>query len=84
MEPAKELYTNEIKEFAKKYDALGEMTLKERPDIDTVDYIYSFEKLNGVSQEKFDLIHEEIYSHMQQFSKEHNIQEFYTNVIIHF
>ena len=34
MEPAKELYMNEIKEFAKNYEFLGEMTLEEDPDID--------------------------------------------------
>ena len=44
MEPAKEIYTKEIKDYAEKFDALGEMTLRERPDIDTLDYIYSFEK----------------------------------------
>lgn len=46
MLPAKELYTAEIKDFAKNYDFLGEMILEEMPDIDTQDYIICFEKLN--------------------------------------
>lgn len=83
MEPAKELYTKEIKDFAKKFDALGEMSVKERPDIDTLDYIYSFEKLNGTSAEELDLIHGELYEHMKKFSKENDIHEFYMNTIIH-
>ena len=83
MKPAKELYTKEIEDFAKKFDALGEMTLRERPDIDTLDYIYSFEKLNGTSNEELDSIHRELYDHMKKFSKENNIHEFYMNAIIH-
>ena len=50
MEPAKELYTREILNFTKKYDSLGKMTIMEEPDIDTQEYIYSFEKLNGTSK----------------------------------
>ena len=83
MEPAKEIYTKEIKDFARKFDALGEMTLRERPDIETMDYIYIFEKVNGTSAEELDLIHGELYNHMKKFSKEHNIHEFYMNAIIH-
>ena len=83
MEPAKEIYTKEIKDFARKFDALGEMTLRERPDIDTMDYIYSFEKVNGTSPEELDSIHNELYNHMKNFSKEKNIHEFYMNAIIH-
>ena len=56
MEPAKELYTREIVNFTKKYDSLGKMTLVEEPDIDTQEYIYSFEKLNGTSQKELDEI----------------------------
>ena len=47
MEPAKKIYTKEIKKFAENYDFLGEMVLREEPDIDTQDYIFIFEKLNG-------------------------------------
>jgi len=83
MEPAKELYTKEISNFAKNFDALGEMSVKERPDIDTLDYIYSFEKLNGTSAEELDLIHSELYDHMKKFSKENGIHEFYMNTVIH-
>lgn len=83
MEPAKEIYTKEIKDYAEKFDALGEMTLRERPDIDTLDYIYSFEKVNGTSTEELDSIHSELYQHMKKFSKENDIHEFYMNAIIH-
>ena len=47
MENAEKLYTREISNFAEKFDALGEMTLKEIPDIDTQEYVYCFEKVNG-------------------------------------
>ena len=77
MEPAKEIYTREITDFADKIDALGEMTLIEDPDIDTQHYIYSFENLNGTSQEDLDEILLEIYSHMEEFSKLNGIEEFY-------
>lgn len=35
MDPAKELYTRELLDFNKDFDALGGMTLIEEPDIDT-------------------------------------------------
>jgi hypothetical protein len=82
MEPAKEIYTKEIKDFAKKYDELGEMTLRERPDIDTADYIYSFEKLEGTSENTLDKTLTELYDHMNQFSKANGIEEFARNAII--
>lgn len=50
MEPSKELYTNEILNFSKKFGVLGQLTVKEFPDIDTQEYIFSFEKINGTSQ----------------------------------
>ena len=37
MAPAKEIYKNELMDFAKKYDFLGEMSLREEPDLDTHD-----------------------------------------------
>ncbi|WP_405268028.1 hypothetical protein [Methanobrevibacter sp.] len=77
MEQAKEIYTREITDFAGKIDALGEMTLIEDPDIDTQNYIYSFENLNGTSQEDLDEILLEIYNHMEEFSKRNGIEEFY-------
>ena len=61
MEPSKELYTCEITDFAKRYDVLGKMTLIEEPDIDTQQYIYSFEKVNGTSQKELDKILLEMY-----------------------
>ena len=36
---------SELKKFTKKYDFLGEITLSEEPDIDTMDRIYSIENL---------------------------------------
>jgi type I site-specific restriction-modification system R (restriction) subunit len=76
MEPAKELYTREILNFTKKYDSLGKMTIMEEPDIDTQEYIYSFEKLNGTSQKELDEIFLEISDHMEEFSKIHGIERF--------
>ena len=83
MEPAKKIYTKELKDFAKRFEDLGEMTLKEQPDIDTMDYIYSFEKLNGASEEDLEAIHNELYDHMEKFSKENGIYEFFMNSVIY-
>ena len=83
MEPSKQLYTKELENYAKKFSSLGKMSLRERPDIDTLDYIYSFNKLNGASQEELDLIHKDLYEHMKKFSKENNIHDFYMNAVIH-
>ncbi len=77
MESAKELYTHELVDFTSKIDALGEMTLIEEPDIDTQEYIYSFEKLNGISQDELDEIHLKIHDHMEEFSKANGIERFY-------
>ena len=82
MEPAKEIYTKELEDFAKKYDSIGKMSLKEEPDIDTMDYIYSFEKLNGTTTEELDQIQLELYDHMEKFSKENGITKFYQNARI--
>ena len=59
------------------------MTLEERPCIETIDYLYSFEKLNNISQEELDIIHSQLYSHMKEFSKEKNIDEFYMHSVIY-
>lgn len=82
MEPARQLYAREIRDFAKKYDALGEMTMKEFPDIDTQDYIFSFEKVNRTSEEELDKIHDELSNHMEEFSKLHGIEKFCLNACI--
>lgn len=76
MEPARKLYTREIRDFTKKYDVLGEMTTKEFPDIDTQEYIFAFEKVNGTSQKVLDKILLEISDHMEEFSKIHGIEKF--------
>ena len=83
MEPAKEIYTKELKDFAKKFESLGEMTIWEEPDIDTMDFIFSFEKVNGASSEELDMIHNELYAHMKKFSKDNGIYEFYMNSVIY-
>lgn len=83
MEGAKKIFTKELENFAKKYDVLSEMTLREQPDIDTMDYIYSFEKVNGTPQKELDLIHDEIHEHMDKFSKEKGIHEFYRNTVFY-
>ena len=76
MEPARQLYAREIRDFAKNFDALGEMTMDEFPDIDTQDYIFSCEKVNETSEEELDKIHDEISHHMKEFSKVHGIEKF--------
>lgn len=82
MGPAKELYTREIIKFCENFDALGKMTLIEDQDIETLDYIYSFEKLNGTSQKELDSILLEICKHMENFSRVNGIEEFSHNVRI--
>ncbi|WP_458453109.1 hypothetical protein [Methanobrevibacter sp.] len=82
MEPARQLYTREIQDFSKKYDALGEMSMEEFPDIDTQDYIFSFEKVNGASEEELDEIYIEISNHMEEFSRTHGIEKFCQNARI--
>lgn len=77
MEPAKQLFSSEIKNFAKKYDVLGEMSMEEFPDIDTQEYIFSFEKVNGTPQRELDRILSEIADHMEEFSKSHGIERFF-------
>lgn len=76
MQPAEKLFTREIVDFAKRYDALGEMSMSEFPDIDTQEYIYSFECLNGTSQKELDEIFLEISDHMEEFSRAHGIEKF--------
>ena len=76
MEPARQMYAREIRDFAKKYDALGEMTMGEFPDIDVQEYFFDFEVLNGTSQKELDKIHLEINSHMNEFSRNHGIEKF--------
>lgn len=82
MEPLKELYTREITEFSKKFDALGKMTVSEFPDIDTQEYLYSFEKLNGASQKELDEIFLELSNHMEEFSKVNGIEKFCSCAVI--
>lgn len=77
MEPARQLYACEIRDFAKNFDALGEMSMREFPDIDTQEYIFDFEKVEGISEEELDKIHDEISNHMKEFSKAHGIEKFF-------
>lgn len=83
MEQTEKIYSRELRDYAMKFPVLGEMSLRERPDIDTLDYIYSFKKTTEASQEDLDLIHSEIYDHMEKFSKEKGIHEFYMNTVIY-
>ena len=82
MEPAKEIYTKEITDFAKNYDFLGKMTLEEDPDIDTQDYVFCFENVNGTREDILDKTLTELYRHMKGFSKINNIDKFSRNVVI--
>ncbi|WP_407377227.1 hypothetical protein [Methanobrevibacter sp.] len=60
------------------------MTLKEEPDIDTQDYIYCFEKLNGTREDVLDQTLTELYNHMDKFSKAKGIDKFSRNATISF
>lgn len=82
MEPAKELYTKELEDFTKKYDSIGNMALREEPDIDTLDYIFYFERLNGTRDSDLDQILLEISNHMEEFSKANGITKFCQNAVI--
>ena len=82
MAPAEKIYTEEIEKFGKNFDSLGAMNMKEVPDIDTLDYVYSFEKLNGAKEEELDEILEKLYEHMENFSNANGIREFYINSVI--
>ena len=82
MEPARELYAREIRDFAKQYGALGEMTMDEFPDIDTQDYIFAFKKVDGTSEEELEKIFDEISNHMEEFSRIHGIEKFCLNACI--
>ena len=82
MENPKELYTAEIKDFTEKYSCLGKLTVRELPDIDTMDYIFSFEKLNGTSEDELDEILLEIYDHMEEFCQINGIERFCQNTAV--
>lgn len=82
MEPLKKEYTKELEEFAEKYDFLGDLTIIEDPDIDTLDYIFSFEKLNGTSKETLDSAIYEIRKHMFSYTKANNLEDFAENAYI--
>ena len=84
MEKPKEIYTEELEKFSKKYDFLGDMRIIEEPDIDTLDYIYCFNKLNETSEETLDLALKEIYDHMDDYSDANGISKYCENVIISF
>ncbi len=82
MEGAKEIYTKELESYAKKFDAIGEMTMREQPDIDTMDFLYSFKRRNSASQEELDAIHRDLYEHMDNFAKANGIHDFCMHSVI--
>lgn len=82
MEESKRIYTEELRKFAKKYDFLGDFTIVEEPDIDTLDYIYYFNSLNGTEKEILNSTRDEIYKHMVRFSKSNGIDDFSKNAHI--
>ncbi len=79
LEETKTMFMDELKDFTNQYDFLGEITLTEKMDIDTMDYLYSIENLNGKSVEDLYPILGEIADHMEEFSKKNNIYDFYIN-----
>ena len=82
MEESKRIYTEELKKFAKRYYFLGDFTIVEEPDIDTLDYIFYFNSLNGTEKEILNSACDEIYKHMVKFSKDNGIDEFSENAYI--
>ncbi|MBQ8017632.1 MAG: hypothetical protein IJ258_05935 [Methanobrevibacter sp.] len=76
MEPARQIYAREIMDFAKNFDDLGEMSMREFPDIDVQEYIFDFERVNGTSENELDEIFDEISEHMEEFSRVHGIEKF--------
>ena len=81
LEEIQERFMNELKDFTRKYDFLGEITLKVEPDIDTLDFIYSFEILNGKRMDELDDVVVEISRHMREFSKQNNMyNEYFVDV----
>ncbi|MBQ2961593.1 hypothetical protein [Methanobrevibacter sp.] len=84
MEESKRIYTEELRKFSEKFDFLGDFTIVEEPDIDTVDYIYHFNNLNGTSKEILNSARNEIYKHMVRFSKSNGIDDFSRNAYISF
>ncbi|MBR5503434.1 MAG: hypothetical protein IKV87_03165 [Methanobrevibacter sp.] len=84
MEKPKEIYTKELERFAERYDFLGEFTIVEERDFDTLDYHYVFNNLNGTSRETIKSARKEIYDHMIKFSEDNGIDEFSENAYISF
>jgi hypothetical protein len=84
MKASKELYTKELERYARQYSALSERTLKERPDIDTMDYLYSFKRTDGICDEELDMILGDLYNHMNEFARANGISEFYMHSVISF
>ena len=82
MEESKKIYSEELKRFAKRYDFLSEFTIIEEPDIDTIDYIFCFNNLNGTKDEILHSTSNEIYRHMVKFSESKGIDEFSKNAHI--
>ena len=82
METPKRIYTEELKRFNKIYNFLGDFTLVEDPDIDTVDYIYYFNNPNGIRDKTLESACDELYGHMVKFSKENGIDDFSMNAYI--
>ena len=84
MEESKRIYSAELSKFSKRYDFLGDFTIVEEPDIDTIDYIYYFNNLNGTSDEILYSARDEMYKHMVRFSKSNGIDDFSRNAHIFF
>ena len=80
LEETHEIFMGELKDFTKKYDFLGEITLTVEPDIDTLDFIYSFENLNGKRMDELGPVVVEISRHMREFSKQNNIYDYFVDV----
>lgn len=71
---------DELEDFTGRYDFLGEITLTVEPDIDTMDFIYSFENLNGKRMDELGSTVVEISRHMREFSKRNDIYDYFVDV----
>ena len=80
LDETQEIFMKELEDFTKRYDFLGEITLRVEPDIDTMDFIYSFENLNGKRMDELGSVVVEISRHMREFSKQKDIYDYFKDV----
>jgi len=80
LDDTQRIFMDELEDFTGRYDFLGEITLTVEPDIDTMDFIYSFENLNGKRMDELGSTVVEISRHMREFSKRNDIYDYFVDV----